>query len=215
MRWLGIFFGLGFLACSSAASLSHTKEEPRSTTSSVPTPLTKPTSTPSNTGSNTPKEPAGDALLPGSVVRITEIAAEDPLAKDAASLLGLLCSSEGHLFVDEEGNAQGEALCGSQKTVTSFTHTKVAMVYGSPKNLPDPNPDAKFSGKSVAVGKIFKIHSIDPSDAYFKHSKKLVGLSCVVTRELKNNGENWFSGTAKCGTPVEFMYFSKVSVEVK
>jgi hypothetical protein len=215
MRGLGVWVGLGLLSCSSVSPPNHTQKDPQ--TASTTQKLSKPLSTAmSSTSTNAPLPPLEGALSLGSVLRVVEIAPDDPLLKKAPSLLGLFCIvGEAGLFLKEDGYAQGDAVCGPKKELTHFSHTKLSLVYQIQKDQPSLNPAVVFMGTSVGVGQPFIIYAIGGGDAYLKSAKTLHGLSCIATRELVGDGNGWFSGSAKCGLPVEYMYFSEVSVTLK
>ena len=213
MRWLEICFGLGLLSCSPATSPSHTGEITTTTQQSPRPPQAPALSLPA---ADAPPIMQEGALLTGTVLRIVALAPEEPLLKEASSLIGLLCVvGEASLFLEKDGYAKGAAVCGSKKVLTHFTRTQLSIVYQTQKKQPEPSPVVAFTGSSVSVGKPFTIHAIGGGDAYFTRAKELLGRSCVVTRELKNLGDDWFTGTAKCGLPAEYMFFSEVSVIVK
>jgi hypothetical protein len=225
MHWLKVYLGLGLLSCSLVASPSHTEEVARTipTTQQGSKPPQGPTSSPAASLASNPVSSAPlpliireGALFSGTVLRVVAFAPEDPLSKEASSLIGLFCVvGEGGLFLGEDGYAEGEAVCGSKTVLTRFTRAMLSIVYQTQKKQPNPDPAVACMSDSVSVGRAFTIHAIGGGDAYFKRAKELLGLSCVVTRELKSLGDGWFSGTARCGLPAEYMFFSEVSVEVK
>ena len=215
MGRLGYWVFAGILSCSAVAPPLQPHEAPSTPPAAQTIQEAHPTTSTSTPTSKASLPPEG-ALLPGAVLRVVELAPEDPLAKESPALVGLLCAvGEASLLLEEDGYARGDAVCGPRRVLTRFTRAKLSLVYQPQKTPADSNPAAPFREKSLGVGEPFVIRAIGGSDAYFKRAAELIGSACVVTRELKNTGGRWFSGAAKCGAPAEFMYFSKVSLELK
>lgn len=169
-----------------------------------------------------PSEGLRRSILPGEPVTLLALHPEDAYYGDRGEVLGRQCWATDSMSQNDPGWFGGPMSCWDGNTYYFY---KVALIV-DPTHPAVNLEEGGFEGGNVRgllgsleVGDVIedgrrvKITEISPDDPLFADRMKVIGKTCVVTGDLREQepGGRWFGGGLTCKR--DYFYFYKIRVD--
>ena len=152
---------------------------------------------------------SGSPISAGTGFTIVDLDPADAYYGRMSHFVGQHCVATGTMTDNGSGYYGGPADCDREPGAYFFM-VEVTLDGSTGPTTTSTGLTRYTGGGSLPAGTAFRIADLSPDDAYYSDRASYIGLECVASEAMNDNGGSWYGGQTRCGSLTP--YFYKVGV---